>query len=178
MSVFVHAYIDDSGKLDRDVMVLCVYAAPWETWGGFQNDWCDLLDKKDIPYLHVTDLNLWRPPYDKKRDEWGDTGASETLSEFGAVIRKWLGNDKGTALGICVDAKHWRNMKSEDRRRMGKSPELFLFQQLLAMLLWKHTMTTTIDYRIGLTHDDDQNGSRVYELLSKAKNANPEARIV
>lgn len=176
MGVFINVYTDESGKIDRDVMVICGYMAPWSVWNVFQDIWQAVLDEKKIPYIHMTDLMAWREPYDERRQMWGETGRNAVVQEFAELIERHLGLRAVRGVGIALDAKYWRTMKSEDRRRLGNAPDLFIFQEFVNFLLVRLDGMVSDDYRIGLTFDDRSDGAELYNLLAKTKLTNHDAK--
>jgi hypothetical protein len=174
--VFINAYVDESGKISSDTMIVCGYVAPWSVWSGFQDVWDGLLRKHRIPYLHMNELMRWEGPYAELESAWGERGRDEVVLEFARNIEAALGHPFVRGVGVGIEPKNWNTLPLESRKKMGKTIDLFLFEHFIGFLLFRLQGIVDEDYRIGLTFDDRSDGAHLFTILAATKIAVPEAK--
>lgn len=176
-SVLLHANIDESGKFqDKDVICLTGIITSVNNWRVTTGEWKRTLDVHKIAYLHVKELRRWEGIYAEKKDQWGDAGREEVLADFAKVVKFSMSEKRGIGLSVSLDAATWRMLTSEEKRRIGKA-NLAAFEMFVAGMLYLGLHMFPPDFDIGLICDEDEEMAiPTYELLRKAKVANPEAK--
>jgi hypothetical protein len=145
----VWAFFDDSGKYhDKDFICLCGFLSDTISWNNFQNEWLSLLRCHDLmPGIHMTNFF-----YRCKVKGWKEDRANHVLSQFIDVIVK----NVQVAFGVGMDAKHYREMPPEAKKRID-DPMLLCIQRALALL--RKEMATEPAERLMVVIDEDRESS-------------------
>jgi hypothetical protein len=162
--------MDESGKMaDSDFVCLSAYIAGDDAWNKFSEEWANLLRFHDIPYVHMKEAMALSGPYEKKG--WDTAKRNSVLAEFALIIRKtiWAG------FGVAVDAKYFRQMPSEARKKMGDA-QIFCFQRMIHLVIQK-LREVGYEPRISMVFDDSEEYStRCYRVWSRLRVLRPEIR--
>lgn len=145
----VWAFFDDSGKYhDTDFMCLCGFLSDTISWNNFQNQWLNLLRHYDfMPGIHMTSFF-----YKCQVKGWTENQANRVLSEFVEVIVK----NVQVAFGIGLDAKHFKGMPQEAKKRID-DPMLLCIQRALFHL--RKEMAQEPGERLIIVLDEDRESS-------------------
>jgi hypothetical protein len=173
------AVVDESGKFkDKDVICLAGIIGGPHFWRGLTGKWVQTLQKHSIDYLHIKELRRWDGVYASKKMEWGDAKREEVLVEFAKILPEVIREHGGVALCVSLDARAYRDLKSEQQRIIGK-PDLAVFNFFIASMLWLAASLLPEGFEINITCDDDEAVAEpVYKLLRLAKVRNPLARRI
>lgn len=63
------AFADTSGTKQSPVMVTALLVGSERQWLQFDREWNRMLDRFDIPYIHMKELEHARPPFERFEDE-------------------------------------------------------------------------------------------------------------
>lgn len=174
-SLVLHATLDESGKFsDKDIIAACGFLTTRNVWNAYNLAWSEFLIRSDIEYLHVSELMRWDGIYAPKKDTLGAHGRDLIFTEAVKTICSVLPR-RSVPIAVVLDAKAFRSLDSESRRRLGK-PNLIVFQLFIGSILG-YIARTKKDYVLSLVCDDDETmAGQLYLILCKSKVANPDAK--
>jgi hypothetical protein len=164
----LHAYFDESGKFqDSNFICLTGYIASDGQWEAFCKEWVGLLQKHDIPYIHMKNFIALQGEYKKKG--WSHADRDKILEEFINVIRR----NVLAGFGIGLDAQYYRSLDQESKKRLGRDPGLFCFERLIRRIVDK-LIKSGHEPSISMVFDDDQHyAMNCYARWCKLKKRNP-----
>src|SRR3984893_3003258 len=130
--VFIHCFLDDSGKESQTTMpyvVMAGYFADQDVWTALHADWHQMLLKHGISGLHMRQLIPIEGEY--KERGWDVPKRDDVISDFISAIKK----ANLTGIGIAIEMAYWRNLKKQYPDVKFGSAQEFCFQRILRKIV-------------------------------------------
>ncbi len=148
------------------------YLADDSNWDALTSDWNRLLDKYDIPYLHVNDFISANGIYKEKGWKGKEKGdlIPQVLDDFIEVVRRHT----IIGIGIGIAAKHYREITKDVAKK--SKPEVFCFERVIGGVMkileemkWNEPICMIFD-------DSEQYAMKAYANFSEIKKRRPEIK--
>ncbi len=125
--LMLRLYLDDAGKSGDPNNEICCIAgclSPLTAWDELEAEWKDILEKYEVPYLHMKELAHFKGPFSKWEND--EKSRKEFLSSLMDVMHKYVLAIVGATIPIEA-----YNSLSEEQRNSVPDPYFMCFQQTL-----------------------------------------------